>query len=611
MSAQVQLFPSSTAQLSALLLNALQLHHSGERQKARVEYRRILAAHPQHAETLHLLGVLEGETGEGASGEEKIRKAIAIQPLAPSYHGNLGNLLCNYGKPVEAEAAYREAMRLDPLYTEAPYNLGNLLLALCRYEEAAEAYQTAIALAPLTGADAYNNLGVVLGHLERNEEAMAEYLKAIELKPDFAGAYFNMGKEAAKLGNEKAAFDLLKRAIELDPNHAGSWHMFGAVLETCGLFQQAIFPYKRSIELDPKNLDVRANLAQVLSTLGFSEGLALLEEQVRLQPDSAEMHWHWGMGLLLHGDFARGWEKYEHRKEVARLRYAYERFAGTEWDGQPLQDEEPLLLYSEQGFGDTLQFVRYVPLVRERCSRIILAVPAGLCSLLGSLPGVANCIPLDSPLPDFAKSAPFMSLPYLLQDQTKDIPLPLYPVSVAKATGLPSRTLRVGLVWAGNPKHTRDRLRSIPLPLLKPLTTVTGVAFTSLQVGTPAEQVATHGEDFHFVQDCAKNTHFSETAAVIAELDLVITIDSAVAHLAGTMGVPVWILLYQAVDWRWGLRSSETPWYPSARLFRQTAPADWVPVVAQVKEALQALVASRSASPQLPLREAEYDAGAQ
>ena len=272
-------------------------------------------------------------------------------------------------------------------------------------------------------------------------------------------------------------------------------------------------------------------------------------------------------------------------------------FTQPPWQGEPLEGR-PILLYAEEGFGDTLQFARYVPLVAERGGRVILDVQPGLRRLLRNLPGVAHCMAqAGEAMPAFAVHASLMSLPYLFRTTLDSIPPPVlspeWPGLVLQPASKEG-PLRVGLVWAGNPKHQRDSVRSIPLEQWRPLASIEGVSFTSLQKGPGELQIEEHGACFDFIGDSSRIKDFVDTAAVIVDLDLVITVDSAVAHLAGTMGKPVWILLDNTRDWRWGLESNKTPWYPSARLFRQTVPTDWRGVIEEVAAALAEQSARKS-----------------
>jgi Flp pilus assembly protein TadD len=474
--------------------------------------------------------------------------------------------------------------------------MGDACARLERWLEAIKCYQRAIEIDP-AHADAYNNLGIALSSQARRPEAIQAYAQAISLQPAHAHAFFNLGKESVLLGDPEGAAVFFQRAIALNPAHAYAWHELGALDQAAGLLDQAVGSYRRSIELDPTP-PVRANLAALLALLGDPLGLTQLQALVDEQPDSAEAHWHWAMGLLLHRHFQQGWQQFEWRTKIERLRRHHERFDQPRWQGQSLAGET-ILLYGEQGHGDTLQFLRYLPLVIARGARVVLEVQPLLKRLLQGLPGVDACLAYGEARPVFHWHAALMSLPHLLGET--EIPPPLAPVAPSfpkqriDATPRPQSGLQVGLVWSGNSVYKRDRLRSIPLSQWTALAAVEGVQFTSLQVSDAATGPASSnsGRLFQFVADCQGVEDFADTAHILAGLDLVITVDTAVAHLAGSMGKHVWILLSNAVDWRWGLRGEETEWYPTARLFRQTTPGSWAETLEAVAEALRRLIRAR------------------
>jgi hypothetical protein len=458
--------------------------------------------------------------------------------------------------------------------------IGNTLERLDRWVEAVESFQHAIGLDP-NYSEAYNNLGVALVETGRNREAIAAYAKTIEINPNHANAYFNLGKLSVKLSEYHAALQMFEKALAIQPLHAYAHHELGCLQEMNGQLAMAASSYQKSLELDPSRT-VRQNLAAVLALMGEPRGIDQLRQLVHEQPLDPESHWNLGTGLLLHGNYEEGWREFEWRTQIPRFRDHHHRFPQPPWRGEPLEGKT-ILLYGEQGHGDTLQFLRYVPLVAERGGRIILEVPGLLRRLLQGFPGVADCVAFGDANPDFSTHASLMSLPYLLQ--ATSIPPPIAPLRWTKVNHPQSHPLRVGLAWAGSPKNKRDRLRSIPLALLNPLTHLRGVAFTSLQMGpTP---LPTGDSSFNFVDDCRDLPDFADLALVLSDLDLVITVDTAVAHLAGMMGKPVWILLSNAGDWRWGLQGPSTDWYSSAKLFRQNTPADWSGVVATVSQKLQ------------------------
>ena len=482
-----------------------------------------------------------------------------------------------------ALASFQETARLFP--TRAPVYLlmGDARGRLGNWADAIENYEKAI-LADPRYADAYNNLGIAFLEVGRDQKAIAAYAKAIELNPHHANAFFNFGKLLARLNQFEIATELFEKALELQPLHAYAYHELGIVQEKSGLLAKASHSYRRSMELDPTRT-VRANLAAVLTLMGDPVGIQQLEQLVLEQPLDAEAHWNLGTGLLRHGKWEAGWREFEWRTEIPRFRTHHHRFQQPRWQGEPLHGKT-ILLYGEQGHGDTLQFLRYVPLVAERGGRVLLEVPPLLCSLVEGTPGVAECLPRGKATQDVSTYASLMSLPHLLG--VYEMPLPIAPIAQNSETHPPHcDELKVGLAWAGNPGHEGDRLRSIPLIHWKSLSQIEDVRFTSLQMGPVSSHGLTSENPFRFAEDCADLQDFASLAAVVSKLDLVITVDTAVAHLAGSMGKPVWILLSNASDWRWGLNGNSTGWYPSARLFRQTTPGDWSQVMATIVQQLR------------------------
>jgi hypothetical protein len=443
-------------------------------------------------------------------------------------------------------------------------------------------YRLSIALQP-NSADAHNNLGIALVNVGADHLAIAAFAKAVTTQPDHANGYFNLGKLAARLNELETADGLFRKTVALDPGHAYAYLELGAVQERSGYLAEAAISYSQSMALDPTRT-VRKNRASVLALMGDPRGIAELEQLAREDPLDAEAHRDWGLGLLLHGRYEEGWREYEWRTEIPRLSSHHHRFEQPKWSGEALQGKT-ILLFAEQAHGDTLQFLRYIPLVVERGGRVVLEVQPLLKRLLQGLPGVAECNACGETNPEFQTYASLMSLPWLLRAQA--IPPPLVPASRPEKSARRDRKLRVGISWAGSAKYQRNRLRSIPLEQWRGLAQIEGATFTSLQMLPTSREDEIAKPEFQFAQDCTGLADFAELTGVLSGLDLIITVDTAVAHLAGAMGKAVWILLPNAVDWRWGWCGTSTAWYPTARLFRQITPADWRQTMAEVREQLQ------------------------
>lgn len=476
-------------------------------------------------------------------------------------HNQRGYELHLDGRFPQAEAAYREAVRLDPGYAEAWSNLGLVLQAQRRLADAESCQQQALRLAP-DYPEAHNNLGLAQYEQGRVAEAENSFRGALRLRPGYANAMTNLGTALQSLNRLDEAEACYRQALTLGARPAQVLNNLGLLLQERGRPEEAEAACRQSLAHAPGGADARTNLALI---------------------------------LLLRGDYEEGWREYEARWEVGSM--AARGFAQPRWSGdQPLQGKT-ILLHAEQGFGDTLQFCRYAPLVAQAGGRVVLEVQPALCRLLASLPGVAAIIPAGEALPAFDLHCPLMSLPLAfgttLHTVPADVPyLRADPSGVAawreRLAGVPGR--RIGLVWGGSSRLDQphaaaiDRRRSMPLEALAPLAGVTGCSFVSLQLGAPARQPAPPG--LHLHDPTAELRDWADTAALVAALDLVISVDTAVAHLAAALGKPVWLLNRYDTCWRWLLGRDDSPWYPTLRQFRQPAFGDWATPVARAARAL-------------------------
>jgi len=429
-----------------------------------------------------------------------------------------------------------------------------------RLTEAVACYRLAVGLMP-DWAELANNLGVALEAQGRLEQAASEYSRALRLKPEYAEAHFNLGNALRGLGR----------------------------------LSEAVASYERALELKPDHVETHCNLGSALQDLGrLDRAMACYERALALKPDAGNPQFNRALLQLLRGDFAAGWRNFEGRW---RTRKAPRGFPQPLWRGEPLRGAR-ILLHAEQGLGDTLQFLRYVPLVQQAGGTVVLDVSARLRRLAGQLPGLSAVVASGEPLPPFDWQCPLMSLPLALgadgaiPAETPYLLVPEQALKAAETLSWPSGKPRVGLAWAGNPTHAKDRFRSMALGLLAPLFGVEGVRFFSLQMGPAAAERAAYADR---LTDLAPATSdMADTAAQMTHLDLVITVDTAVAHLAGALGRPAWVLLSCAADWRWQLRRCDSPWYPTVRLFRQPGLGEWEPVVEAVRRALSERAAQLS-----------------
>lgn len=580
---------------------AVQHHQSGRLAEAEGLYRQILAAQPDHAEVLHMLGLLAHQAGHHDAAAELIGQAIALMPenaacrsnltdvervrrrfdaalaaghraieLRPDFahaHNNLGNVFTDMGRPAEAIAAYRRTLELTPDDAEVCRNLANVLHATGRLEEAIAVFRTAVALQPDV-AEAHHNLGNALLDTDRLAEAIGEHRLAIGLRPDFAEAHSSLG----------------------------------AGLRADGRFDEAIAAFRRAIELKPAFPNARIHLANALKDVGrVDEAVEACRSAVELNPDHASARMTLGTLELLAGDFERGWLNYEARWKKADFTSPKRDFQKPIWDGSPLEGRT-LLIHAEQGFGDSIQFIRYAALAAGCGGPVVVECQRLLLDVFSTVPGIGQLVAAGDPLPHFDVHIPVMSLPLAFRTMLETIPRNVPYVSADAGRrqfwrdwiGCENSRLKVGLVWAGRPTHLHDRRRSLQLGQLLPLFGVQGVGFINLQMDDRAAQIQELSAGQRILDPSGSIADFADTAALVAELDLVIAVDTAVAHLAGALGKPVWVLLPFSPDWRWLLGREDSPWYPTMRLFRQQRAKEWEPVIAEVRKQLQTLTEVRA-----------------
>jgi tetratricopeptide (TPR) repeat protein len=501
---------------------------------------------------------------------------------------HLGERYMAQGQYAEAATAFQQLLQLRPQFLEVYINLGVVLAQQGRMDEAVTTFQQALALRP-DYPDAHNNLGILLAHQERFEEAIAHYERALQLRPDYVEAHNNRGIALARQKKLPEAVASYQEALRLKPDYAEAHNNLGAALEALGQVEGALASYGQAVRLKPDYVEAHNNLGASLDTLRhLEEALASYNEAVRLNPNYADAHQNRALLWLLLGDFERGWPEYEWRWHCPGL--TMPSFPQPLWDGRPLEGRT-ILLHAEQGLGDTLQFIRYAPLVQQRGGRVLLQCQPVLRSLLESCRGIDQLVGQDETLPEFDLHAPLLSLPGIFRTDLATMPAQVPYLSADRQlvehwrTELdrltlqrgPARSLKVGIAWQGNPKHRRDPQRSVSLTRFEPLARVPGVQLFSLQVGPGTEQLHDRGDRFSVIDLGSRfdSASFRDAAAVVTVLDLVISVDSATAHLAAALAVPVWVILPFAADWRWLLGRDDSPWYPTLRLFRQKEPGDW------------------------------------
>lgn len=490
-----------------------------------------------------------------------------------------------------AARGYRRVLEINPGHCDAMLELGNVLQAQGRADEAVRHLEASAARCPEM-PELYTNLANALCAQGRREQALEVYRKALDLRSDYPEALNNMGVALKQLGRWDEAATCLCKAVALRPQYVAALRNLGNVLKHLGDAPGAIDCYRRALDLSPNDPLLYCAVGDACQTAGMmTEAGEFYEQALRISPELPQARWNRALLWLKQGDFERGWREYEWGFAAGkRPRRA---FPWMQWDGGDLTGKA-IYVWGEQGLGDTLQFVRFLPRVKARGAHVVLEVQPGLGSLLAGVAGADRVVERTrngSASEECDCHASLMSLPSLLNITRDDLPGPV-PYITADASSrarwadrVSGDGLKVGIVWAGNPTHQNDRNRSCRAGVFGPLLSCRGVRWFSLQKGGAADQLS-ELDSARVVALGVELEDFAETAAVIAGLDLVITVDTAIGHLAGAMGRPVWCLLPFDADWRWLHDLSATPWYPSMRLFRQPRPNDWEAVFGEVRKAL-------------------------
>ncbi|MHC4624753.1 MAG: tetratricopeptide repeat protein, partial [Planctomycetota bacterium] len=511
---------------------AVRHHQAGRLEQAEQLYRLVLQYHPGHPVVLHSLAMIAYQAGRYEAALELLREAVADSPQVPQFHNTRGLVLEALGKFNQATQAYERAVSLKPDYAEAYHNMGIAMLAQGQYVEAVKKCRKAISLT--SGyAQVYNTMGFCLERQGRCAEAVQSYKRAVQLAPDFAEAH----------------------------NH------LGVVFSAMDRHEEAIEHYRRAVQTDP---------------------------------EYAEAHWNLSLALLLTGRLAAGWKEYEWRCNPGLGMTTYPHcYDEPQWDGSSFAGNR-LLVHYEQGLGDTIQFVRYLPAVKARGGTVILEVRKPLIDLLRRFPGVDELVEasLDmKPAMEFDLHVSLMDLPGLLGTTLDNVPagVPYLYADSAKAgywrEKLSGPDFKVGIVWSGSSMYERNHVRSCRLEYFASLAAVEGIKLYGLQKDGPASQLEELAAQIP-VTNLAEHLHdFSDTAAVIENLDLIVSVDTSVPHLAGAMGKPVWVLICSTPAWQWMLDRQDSPWYPTMRLFRQKESGDWQGVFRDVVEQLKILLA--------------------
>jgi tetratricopeptide (TPR) repeat protein len=553
--------PQSVASnLAQALEQAVALHRQGDLAQAEKIYARILKARRDHFDALHLLGLLKHQSGKAGEAYRLISAALAVNPRSADARSNLGLVLHALKRDSDALASFEQALALDPGHVEALNNRGMALLKVDRPAEALAAFERLLASSP-RHLEAQVNRANTLLDLGRVDEAIAAYDSVVTLQPGHAGAHFNRGNALARHDRLEEAVAAYDRAIAIAPGYAKAHNNRGLALRALNRPAEAIAGYGRAIALDRDFADAHLNAAHALLSLG---------------------------------DLPRGFAEYEWRWKSEALALPRRTFRGPLWLGAPPVAGKTIMLHAEQGLGDTIQFARYAKLLSRAGATVVLEVAPALKQLMSGMEGAARVLARGEALPAFHLHCPLASLPLALKTELASIPAEI-PYLAAAAERLEKwrpridalARPRIALAWSGNAAHANDRNRSIPLARLAPLWSHAGGSFISVQRDVRQADAGVLAGAARLVHLCDELSDFADTAAVLALADLVISVDSAVAHLAGAMGRPVWILLPCSPDWRWMLTREDSPWYPTARLFRQPAIGDWQSVIERLRQELE------------------------
>lgn len=584
--------------IAGIVKIAVQKHGSGQLEQAEKLYQQVLQTVPNHPAALHSLAMIASGRGKYDMAIEFASKAIKEMPEIPQFYNTLGVAFKEAGKLQEAVDACKQAISLNPDYVEAYNNLANILQSQGRQDEAVENYKHVVRLKPNV-AEVYYNLGIVLNKQGHSAEAIENYKQAVRLKGDFAEAYYSLGNILRAQGRQDEAIENYKKAVRLKPDFFKACNILGEMLNERRRYAETIELFKRFLQLRPDYSDAYNNMGVTLMKQGhYDEAIENYRQSLKLNPESIEAHRNIGMLFLLTKRFKQGWEEYEWRHKSAN------NICQPYWDGSSFEDKR-LLVHCEQGMGDSFQFVRYLPMVKERGGTVIFGDRKPILAVLRQFPGIdelAEVAPGAKPNINFDYHVLLLSLPGIFETTLETIPaeVPYLYAEPEKAQYWKNLFVRdgfkVGIVWAGGGvlgagayglKKEYDR--SCSVEDFAPLARIDGVRLYGLQKGKRAEDVDNLPEDIALTNFGEHFEDFADTVAAIENLDLIISIDTAVAHLAGAMGKPVWTLLPFAPDWRWMLDRQDCPWYPTMKLFRQRKPDDWREVFARVEKELQKL----------------------
>lgn len=557
----------------------------------------ILTAYPNNITALHFLGVIYLQINQYEEAIKHLRRALEISPESFEGFYNLGRAFEKKGMPDEAIENYQKVIQLNPNFIDAHINLGNIFHMQGRFGEAIRYYRKILDQIP-DNAEIYQNLGIALHDQGQINEALACYQKVLRLRPDAVDALNNIGFILKEKNQFHNAIGFFQKALQFNPEHIEVLNNLANAYQANSQIDDALKYYQKAVQLQPDHAESHAGFGTALyENAQFENAIVHYQKAIQLKPDYVDPHFNNALALLLLGKFREGWKEYEWRRKTKDFIALCPQFTQPIWSGKDSPDSV-ILIYAEQGFGDTLQFIRYAPLVVQHGATIVFECQKELKPLLQTIEGIHHVFSQGEPLPEFDIQSPLLSLPLAFNTTLETIPAKVpYIKADVSLTEQWSKKIRrknlkfnIGLVWSGNPKYGRDRYRSLSLQSFSCFTQIEYACFYSLQKGSAAEQAKNPPSGMNLI-DLTEDIHdFSDTAAFIENLNLIISVDTAVAHLAGAMGKPVWTLIPFIPDWRWMLHRTDSPWYPTMKLFRQSSPDTWDDVISKIYHELQSLV---------------------
>lgn len=580
---------------------AFQLFRLGLLEEAGEAYRAVVKQQRGNADAWNMLGIILHRLGRIEDAIKALETAVEVAPRSPEALNNLGNLYKDSGDYLRAARFYRKALTLAPDLVSANANLANCLVESGDLSAAETHARRALDLDGQS-IEAWSALACISERRGDYAQAIEMLESALKVFPDQADWLMHLGCTRMLDKQYEGAINALHRALQCRPQFVEAMNNLGKALFEVGRLEEAEVVLRDAIHLRPSMKELYINLANVqISLRQHAEAMASFHQVLSLDPDNASARFVLGMVLLVEGDLENGWREYAWRWQTKEYGARLRNIPVPEWRGEDLTGKT-LFIHAEQGVGDTLQFVRYLPTIGKLGGRVVLECQPPLRLLLASLAGIAALTVKDEPLPEIDLHIPLLNIPGVMGTSLDNIPnqvpyLRAAPMAVeywARRICSLNGLVRVGIAWAGNPDHVNDRNRSMRLTQLAPLASVNGVSWISLQKGAGAEQLHVEPKVMDLVDWTDDLGDFADTAALIENLDLVIAVDTSVVHLAGALNKPVWVMVPFAPDWRWLLDRSDSPWYPSMRLFRQGTRGDWGGVVNQVAHELEVLINSAS-----------------